>query len=203
MDKKGLLIVLIGPSGSGKGTVLKELLQTNNDIFLSISATTRSPRVGEINEKHYYFKTKQEFEQMLLDEQMLEYACYCDNYYGTPKAPVFERLQNGENVILEIEVQGARQIKQKYPDALLIFIIPPSLAELRKRLVTRNTEDKDVVEQRLKTALNEIKFAYDCDYIVVNENVSLAVKDILSIINAQQCSTNIMKELINEVLENA
>ena len=196
MSKKGLLIVLSGPSGCGKGTVLKELLATEENIFLSVSATTRKPRVGEEHGTHYFFLSKEEFEHEIACEGMLEHACYCENYYGTPKKPVFDRCERGENVILEIEIQGAKQVIEAYPEAVSIFIMPPSLEELERRLVDRQTEDAETVKRRLTTAVEEIKLAKDYDYIVVNHTVSEAVKDIIAIMRAEQNRTCRMIDLI-------
>ena len=198
MIKKGLLLVLSGPSGCGKGTVLKELLATEENIFLSVSATTRSPRPGEENGTHYFFLSKEEFEGEIARDGMLEHACYCGNYYGTPKKPVFERCEKGQHVILEIEVQGAKQVINSQPEAVSIFIMPPSLAELERRLVDRQTEDEETVRRRLATAVEEMKQAKDYDYIVVNNTVAEAVKDIAAIIRAEQNRTCRMAEMIQD-----
>ncbi len=201
MNKQGSLILLIGPSGSGKGTILKELLLTPINTFLSVSATTRKPRPGEVDGESYFFLTQDRFRELISSNSMLEYANYCGNFYGTPKAAVLERISKGENVILEIEVQGAKQIKEVYPTAVLIFIMPPSLTELKYRLIDRNTEDKETVRARLNAALDEIRFAHECDYIVINDTISKAVEEIKAIISAQSCSSYIMREFIDEVLK--
>ena len=198
MNKKGLLLVLSGPSGCGKGTVLKELLATEENIFLSVSATTRSPRPGEENGTHYFFLSKEEFEREIARDGMLEHACYCGNYYGTPKKPVFERCEKGQHVMLEIEVQGAKQVINSQPEAVSIFIMPPSLTELERRLVDRQTEDEETVRRRLATAVEEMKQAKDYDYIVVNNTVAEAVKDIAAIIRAEQNRTCRMAEMIQD-----
>lgn len=200
MNKKGSLILLIGPSGSGKGTVLKELLETEKNTFLSVSATTRSPRPGEVDGINYFFITQDKFKLLIESESMLEYAEYCGNFYGTPKATVLKRLNDGENVILEIEVQGAVQVKKMYPEAVLIFIIPPSLHELRRRLVDRKTENEDVINARLATALDEIKFAYNCDYIVINDTIEQAASEVRSIIISNRCKADSMTAFVDEVL---
>lgn len=200
-NRKGLLIVLSGPSGSGKGTVLKELLAKNNNLFLSVSATTRSPREGEVHGKHYYFLSKDEFEARIAGDGMLECASYCGNYYGTPKDAVYEMLNAGKDVILEIEVQGAMQIKERCPDAVFVFVMPPSMNELKHRLTDRRTEDAETVAKRMQAAVDEIRASYQYDYIVVNDTVSEAANTLDEIIRVQKCSTGHMKEFIDEVLE--
>lgn len=169
IKKKGLLLVVSGPSGTGKGTVCKELIKRNPDFKLSISATTRSPREGEVEGVSYYFLTKEKFSDMIGKGGFLEYAQIYSNFYGTPKGPVMEYLENGDDVILEIEMQGARQVKQMYPEAVLIFVLPPSLEELRRRLISRGTETEDQVNERLSTSFEEIKTIKDYDYFVFNE----------------------------------
>lgn len=169
IKKKGLLLVVSGPSGTGKGTVCKELIKRNPDFKLSISATTRSPREGEVEGVSYYFLTKEKFSDMIGKGGFLEYAQIYSNFYGTPKGPVMEYLENGDDVILEIEMQGARQVKQMYPEAVLIFVLPPSLEELRRRLISRGTETENQVNERLSTSFEEIKTIKDYDYFVFNE----------------------------------
>lgn len=191
--------MLIGPSGSGKGTVLKDVLKDDENTFLSVSATTRKPRPGEVDGEHYLFITKEDFEALISTESMLEYACYCENYYGTPKATVLNRLNSGENVILEIEMQGAKQIKAMYEDAILVFIVPPSLEVLRERLTGRGTEDIETINKRMSTAISEIEFAEDCDFVVVNDTLEQAVNDVKSIITASGHRANVMKEFIKEL----
>ncbi len=199
---KGMLIVVSGPSGCGKGTILAEILK-NDKFFYSISATTRNPRPGEVDGVNYYFLTKQKFEELIQNDGMLEYASYCDNYYGTPKKPVEDMLNQGKHVILEIEVQGAMKIKEKCPDAVFVFILPPSLKELRRRLNKRGTETEEVIEKRLSEAAGEIKQAYKYDYALVNGELSDAVNDLFAIIRAEELNTKNSKNTIDEVLENA
>lgn len=201
MKNKGLLIIFSGPSGCGKGTLMKELLARNDNVFLSVSATTRSPREGEQNGVHYYFLTKERFEELIAAEGMLEHACYCGNYYGTPKAAVEEKLNEGKDVILEIEVQGALQVMHKRPDAVSIFVLPPSAAELEHRLVGRNTEDRETIEKRLTQAKEEMKYAAQYDYAVVNDDLSEAVNELEAILAAEKCNTKRIAEQISEILQ--
>lgn len=197
---KGVLMVFSGPSGCGKGTVLKEFFAQGGEAFLSVSATTRQPRPGEENGVHYYFMEKEEFETKLKQDEILEHACYCGNYYGTPRGPVYERLERGENVILEIEVQGALQIREKCPEAVLVFVLPPSFGELRRRLIDRQTEDMETVNRRLETAAAEMKMAYDYDYVVVNDRLEDAVEELKTIFAAERMKTVNRKNIIDEVL---
>ncbi|OGO87302.1 MAG: guanylate kinase [Clostridiales bacterium GWF2_36_10] len=182
-NKKGTLFVISGSSGTGKGTVLELLLKQSDKFCYSVSATTRAPREGEIEGLNYYFVSREQFEEFIKKGEMLEHAEYVENLYGTPKSYVLSQLEKGMNVILEIEVCGARQIKEKFPEAVLIFITPPSFAELEKRLLERKTESKEVIEQRLKIALTEIQSAKDYDYIILNnDNKAIdAAMDIISI----------------------
>ena len=198
-DKKGLLIVVSGPSGTGKGTICKAIVEKRDDVFLSVSATTRQSREGEQNGVHYHFLSKAEFEQNIENGQMLEHAVFCGNYYGTPKKAVDQMLEAGKNVILEIEVQGAMKVREKYPEGVYVFVLPPSMAELRRRLTGRGTETDEVVEERLKTALKEFGYIEKYNYILLNDEVDKAVKRLESIIDAEHCrierNTNIIEEV--------
>ena len=167
--EKGILTVLSGFSGAGKGTVLRRLLEKYDNYALSISATTRGPREGEENGREYFFKTREEFEKMIAKDELIEYAMYVNNYYGTPKAYVQEQLAEGKDVILEIEIQGALKVKEKFPDTPLIFITPPTASELKRRLTDRGTESPEVVEERMETAAKEARFMESYDYIILNE----------------------------------
>lgn len=187
MDK-GLLIVVSGPSGAGKGTVMGKLV-TGGDYALSVSATTRSPREGEKDGINYFFKTKEEFEKMIANNDFLEYAEFCDNYYGTPFLYVRQRLDEGKNVILEIEVKGAFQVKERCPEAVLIFLAPPSIKELKSRLTGRGTETADVIEKRLIRAMDELELLDDYDYVVINDDIDQAVRDIRAIVRAERHRT--------------
>lgn len=188
MCDEGLLIVISGPSGVGKGTICKELIRENiNNIELSVSATTRKPRNGESEGISYYFKGKDEFEEMIKDGQFLEYAKVYDNYYGTPKAQVINKLKEGKDIILEIDTQGAMQVKRNFKEGIFIFIMPPSYQELKKRIINRGTESEDDIKKRLKCAFLEIERVNNYDYIVVNDVIDKAVSKIDCIIHAEKC----------------
>lgn len=203
MSSKGVLIILSGPSGSGKDTVLNELVKVMDDVKISISMTTREKRAGEIDGLHYYFVNREYFEKMISENKVLEYAEYANNFYGTPKDPVDEMLSAGKSVILKIEVQGAEKIRKIYPDVISIFLMPPSMKVLEERLRGRNSEDEEVLQHRLVIAGEEIKRASEYDYIVINDTVENAVEGIKTIINAEKSKTirnkNIISEVINHV----
>lgn len=184
MAKQGLLIVISGFSGAGKGTIVKQLV-SEYGYSLSISCTTRSPREGEVDGKDYHFKTREEFKRLIDYNGFIEYAQYVENYYGTPRAFVEEEMAKGNHVILEIEVQGAMNIKRQYPDAVLLFITAPSASELKARLEGRGSEDKQAVEKRMKQAIVESRSMNTYDYIVVNDELSTCVKHIHDIIDAE------------------
>lgn len=203
MRSKGQLIVLSGPSGVGKGTILKKYLETATNGVVSVSATTRKPRPGEQDGIDYHFIDRETFMQWVNDGEMLEYTEYNGNYYGTPLQKVNEIREMGKNVILEIEVDGAGQVKKTCPEAILIFIMPPSINILRMRLVDRNTEDAETIEKRLAIAKTEFKKAYDYDYIIVNDVIEKAVNSLKAIVKANKCSIVNMRKFINEVSENA
>lgn len=199
---KGLLFVVSGPSGCGKGTLLAEILK-NDSFFYSVSATTRNPRPGEIDGVNYHFLTKEKFEELIGNDGMLEYAEYCGNYYGTPRKPVEDMLAEGKHVILEIEVQGAMKVMEKCPGAVFVFILPPSLKELKRRLHKRGTETEEVIEKRLGEAAGEIRQAHRYKYTVINGELSAAVDDMKAIIRAEELNVKNYPNYIDEVLENA
>lgn len=202
--QKGILTVLSGFSGAGKGTVLRRLLEKYDNYALSISATTRGPREGEENGREYFFKTREEFEKMIAKDELIEYAKYVNNYYGTPKMYVQEQLQKGKDVILEIEIQGALKVKEKYPDTLLLFITPPSAQELKNRLIRRGTEEMDVIEKRMKTAAWEAQFMDQYDYIVINDELQTCVEELHAIIQSEHKKSArnlVFAEKIKEELE--
>ena len=184
MKKQGTLVVVSGFAGTGKGTVMKELLGRYDSYALSISATTRNPRPGEADGREYFFKTVDEFKQMIEKEEFVEHACYVGNYYGTPKKYVQEQLEAGKDVILEIEIQGALNIKRQFPDALLLFIAPPSADVLKSRLVGRGTETEEVIEQRLARAVEESKGIENYDYLVVNDDLDECVETVHQMIQS-------------------
>ncbi len=187
-ENRGLLIVLSGPSGSGKGTMLKEAMAQNQNLELSVSVTTRSPRIGEVDGESYIFASKPQFEEMIKQDGFIEWAQFCENYYGTPRERVEKRLAEGKDVVLEIEVQGAMKVRECFPDAVLIFTLPPSMEVLKNRLVGRQTESQDVIEKRLKTAHWEISMAKHYDYLVINDKIDVAAQEFLAIINGEKCS---------------
>lgn len=184
--QKGLLLVLSGPSGVGKGTICKELRQQQSDIIYSVSATTRAPRIGEIDGENYFFKNRDEFESMIKNDLLLEWAEYVGNYYGTPRSFVEEVINQGKDVILEIEVQGALKVKEKYPEGTFIFLMPPSFAELKSRISQRGTETPESLLNRMNVAKSELLMMKHYDYAVVNDKVTNAVQSIKAIIEAER-----------------
>ena len=193
---RGVLVVFSGPSGSGKGTVLKEALKKSDDLKVSVSVTTRAPRDGEVDGVDYIFYSQEQFRDLVSKNGFLEWACFCENYYGTPRAQIEAQLSEGKNVILEIEVQGAMKIREKCPEAVLIFNLPPSMEELKRRLEGRKTDADDVIKKRLDTAVWEITQAEKYDYVLVNDEVEKAADTLLSIINGEKCTTKRNKDLL-------
>lgn len=202
MKEKGLLIVLSGPSGVGKGTVRKELFSQPDTAFqYSISMTTRKPREGEVDGVDYFFKSTEEFETLIQQGKLLEYAKFVNNYYGTPVDYVRQTIESGQDVFLEIEVQGARQVREKFPEALFIFLAPPSLSELRSRIVGRGTETEEVIKSRLKTAREEIEMMDLYDYVVENDTVESACDKIKAIVVAAHCNREYVAKRYLKMLE--
>ena len=198
---KGFLMVLSGPSGSGKGTVSAALMKKNKEIVFSTSVTTRTPRPGEVNGENYFFVSVDEFENMVQNDGLLEYAFVHTNYYGTPKEFVFNEIEKGEIVLLEIDVQGALQIKKRYKEAVFIFLLPPSMSELKQRLINRDTETEEEINTRFSNAYKELDFVGEYDFFVVNNTVEQAVADIEHIIAAEKLRTKRFKNIKAEVLE--
>ena len=197
---KGRIIIISGFSGTGKGTIVNKLLDSSDDYEISISATTRAMRQGEVEGKSYFFVTKEKFEDMISKDELLEYACYVNNYYGTPKKYVFDELEKGKNVILEIEVQGALQVKKIYNEAMLIFILPPSAKALYDRLKSRNTETDEMIKNRLTRSLEEISFINQYDLVVVNDDLNECVKKIKSVVENNATIDDTEKETINNII---
>ena len=182
MMNKGKVIVISAPSGTGKGTVIAKLMETYDGLFLSVSATTRAPRPGEVHGVHYLFMTKEEFNKMAENNDFLEHAEFAGNYYGTPLPPIIEKTSKGISVILEIEVKGFKQVKEKMPEAISVFLAPPSMEELERRLRNRGTDSEEKILERLSIAKEEMKLSEKYDYIVVNDDVDRAVREIINII---------------------
>lgn len=201
MKNKGLLLVVSAPSGCGKGTILGEILK-DDSFYYSISATTRAPREGEQDGVNYHFITKEEFEQRIAQGGMLEYAQYCGNYYGTPKKEVEQMREAGRDVILEIEVEGAMKVRALCPDAVFLFIAPPSVEELRRRLNKRGTEAAEVIEERVSQASRELSYADRYDYIIVNGELEKAIQDFRTVVRAEKLRTKNGNK-IDEVLNHA
>lgn len=198
--RKGSIIVVSAPSGCGKGTLLAEVMK-KKDFVYSVSATTRSPRPNETDGKDYRFMQADEFKRLIAEDGMLEYAEYCGNFYGTPKDAVIAAVNEGRDIILEIEVQGAAKIREKCPEAVFLFILPPSLDALKSRLVKRGTETSDVIDKRVAQARREIAEAYKYDYVIVNDDLECAVSDFLAAVTAAKLETKKNRELIDGILK--
>ena len=200
MNKRGILAIISGFSGAGKGTVINRLLEKDN-YAVSISATTREPRQGEVDGKNYFFKSRDEFENMIENNQLIEYAEYVGNYYGTPRDYVFKKLEEGYDVILEIEMQGALKVKEKFPETALIFITPPSADELKKRLVGRGTETIEQIDKRMSRAVDECDYMDKYDYIVVNDDLDECVDEMHRLLQALHNAKENQSELIEKITE--
>ena len=201
MKTKGILMVVSGFAGAGKGTLVNELLKQFDNYALSISATTRKPRGQEVDGKEYFFKTTEEFEKMIAQGDLIEYANYVGNYYGTPKAYVEQQLNAGKDVILEIEIQGALKVKEQFPQVLLLFVTPPSATILKERLIGRGTETMDVVEKRMRRAAEEAEGLEAYDYIVVNDDLQTCVMQMHNIIQSEHCKTLRNTEFMTQIKE--
>lgn len=201
MADRGILVVVSGFSGAGKGTLMKRLMEKYDNYALSVSATTRAPRPGEEHGREYFFHTKKEFEELILEDALIEYAQYVDNYYGTPKVYVEKQLNMGKDVILEIEIQGALKVKKKMPNTLLLFVTPPSAEELKRRLVNRGTESMEVIESRLSRASEEAEGMLEYDYILINDVIEDCVDNMHNIIQSQHDAVKNRQEFIKEITE--
>jgi guanylate kinase len=190
MIHKGLLIIVSGPSGAGKGTICKELINRDDSIVVSVSATTRKPRNGEVDGESYHFLDREHFESLIKEDGFLEHACVYNNYYGTPKKFVIEQITSGKNVLLEIDIQGALQVKKKYPEGIFVFVLPPSMETLKERIVGRGSETPESLEMRLSSAYSEIELIKNYDYFIVNDTVDYATDILQAIITAEKCRVN-------------
>ena len=197
---KGILIVVSAPAGCGKDTLLEQALKSNDNLYYSVSATSRAMRPGETDGVSYFFKTREQFEDMIKNDELLEYTEYVGNYYGTPKKAVTDMIEAGKDVILKIEIEGAANVKKLFPECTLVFILPPSFAELDRRLHKRGTETDDVIKQRLETARKELAFAKNYDYLVTNAALEDAVDDFLAVVRAEKCRRDNRPGVIEELL---
>ncbi|SHI45219.1 guanylate kinase [Thermoclostridium caenicola] len=195
----GLLIVVSGPAGVGKGSVIKRAMELTDNLAMSVSATSRKPRPGEIDGVHYFFRTREQFETMIAEQRLVEWVEYCGNYYGTPREYVTRELEKGRNIILEIEVEGSMKIKEMFRDSILCFIVPPSYEELARRLRSRNTEDEETIQRRLKRALEEFQYIDRYDYVVLNDSIEEAAQRFVSIVRAEEMRTFRNKALIDQL----
>lgn len=198
---KGTLFIISAPSGTGKGTIVSRILADDPNIHFSVSATTRAPREGETDGVNYYFITRDEFLKLIESGGMLEHAEFCGNFYGTPKQPVYDKLNDGHDVILEIETVGAAKVKAACPEAVSIFILPPSIAELRNRLETRATDSAEVIAKRVAEAKAEIEKSYNYDYVVVNDDLETAISEVKAVMTAAKRMTKLNQETIEGVLK--
>lgn len=201
IDQKGILFILSGPSGVGKGTVRKALFEQSTDLRYSISMTTRDPREGEVDGVDYFFKSRNEFEKLISEGQLIEHAEYVGNYYGTPRQYVEKTLNEGKDVFLEIEVQGALKVRENFPEGVFVFLIPPSLEELKDRIVNRGTETEEKVKNRLKAAKEEIDMMDAYDYVVVNDQIDNAVTKVKSIVASEHCKRERVAHQYKKALE--
>jgi len=200
---EGILLVISGPSGAGKGTICKALLEKRPDMAYSISCTTRQPRNGEVDGKNYFFKSREEFENMIANDGFLEHADVYGNYYGTPKAYVMDQVAQGKDIILEIDPQGALQVKKNYPNGVFVFIVPPSLSELSKRIYNRGTDAVDVIKKRLSAATSELAYASKYDYIVVNDEVEKATTKVNNIVSTEHLRAGRTFYIVDEIVKGA
>jgi guanylate kinase len=202
MNFRGLLIVVSGPSGAGKGTICKALVKRDPSIAVSVSATTRAPRSGEEHGIAYHFYDREAFQQMIVSDGFLEYAMVYDNFYGTPKQFVIDKIASGENVLLEIDIQGALQVKKKYPEGIFVFVLPPSMKELKSRIVGRGSETQESLTQRLSSAYSEIEYIKNYDYFIVNDTVEHATDILQAIISAEKCRVDAdIEEIVSKFKE--
>ncbi len=198
---KGILVVVSAPAGCGKDTILEKALERNENLFYSVSATSRAMRPGEVDGKSYFFKSREEFENMINSDELLEYTEYCGNYYGTPKKAVEDMLDAGKDVILKIEIEGAANVRKIFPDCALIFILPPSLEELERRLRNRGTEDNETILKRIAIAKKELVFASNYDYAILNDDLDTAVEDFLDTVKVEKFRVSRRGELLSQLTD--
>lgn len=201
MCESGKLIVISGPSGAGKSTVIEKLMADNPNMVFSVSVTTRKPREGEKDGINYYFIDRARFDEMIKNNELLEYARYVDNYYGSPREAVYNNLVAGKDVVFDIEVQGAMQIKRACPSAILIFVVPSDFNEIEKRLHGRGTDSEETIRQRIEAAKNEYHYAPDYNYLVLNDNTDVAAAEIKAIVTAEKCRMNDRQKYVSEVFK--
>lgn len=199
MNRKGILVVVSGFSGVGKGTLMRLLTERYGQYALSVSATTRSPREGEMDGREYFFRTKEEFEQLIAQNRLVEYASYCDNYYGTPREYVEDQMEQGRDVILEIEPQGAMKIRDQYPDTLLLFVLPPDVETLLERLCGRKTEPAEVIQNRMRRAAVEASMIEQYEYMVVNDDLERCVEEVHRLIESQHCKISRNHDMVSQI----
>lgn len=199
MNRKGILVVVSGFSGVGKGTLMKLLIERYSQYALSISATTRMPREGETDGREYFFKSREEFERLIENDQLIEYASYCDNYYGTPREYVESQMAAGRDVILEIEIQGALKVREQYPDALLLFVMPPDAKTLEQRLRGRGSEAEEVIRKRLARAVEEAEYASEYEYMIINDDLEQSVEKVHRLIESQHNKINRNLDFVEEI----
>ena len=197
---KGILFVVSAPAGCGKDTILEQALSRNINLHYSVSATTRAMRPGEVDGVSYHFKTHEQFEEMIAKNELLEHTEYCGNYYGTPRQTVEEMLENGKNTVLKIEIEGAANVKKLFPEAVLIFILPPSMQELERRLRNRGTEDEPTIQKRLEQAKTELSYAKNYDYAITNSDVEKAVDDLIAVVTAEGFKISRNTKLIEKII---
>ncbi len=202
MRREGVLLILSGPSGVGKGTICREFIKKNPNCFLSVSVTSRTPRPGEIDGEHYHFISTERFEEMIANNELLEYAQYLNCYYGTPIAPILENIKLGKDIILEIEVVGGLKVKQKQQTAVMVFVAPPSMDILKKRLSGRGTESKEVVDKRIAKAMQELEQMDAYDYIIINDDLDAAVDNLSALFEAEHCAVSRSVDYIRKMLFN-
>jgi guanylate kinase len=199
-NKRGIVLVISGPSGSGKGSILSKIKEEDKKIVYSVSATTRLPRENEIDGLHYHFKTIEQFEKLIKNGEFIEWVSFCGNYYGTPLRQIKDSIDEGKDILLELEVEGAKKIKENIPESVLVFVMPPSYDELKSRISNRGTESKDSLKMRMESALNEIRVAKDYDYVIINDEIEEATKSLNALLLAEKLKVKRNVIFMNSIL---